>query len=115
MIAKTATKTSKAKPSVKKHAAEKAPTKTAEQTKPMKAKPERTSALDAAARVLHESSEPLSATQLIETMAAKGYWSSPKGKTPHATLYAAIIREITTKGDESRFTKVERGKFAIRT
>ena len=49
---------------------------------------------------------------MIEAMGAKGYWSSPAGKTPAATLYSAILREITTKGDKSRFTKTERGKFA---
>jgi hypothetical protein len=50
---------------------------------------------------------------MIDAMAAKGYWTSPGGKTPHATLYAAILREITTKGKEARFKKTERGKFTI--
>jgi hypothetical protein len=45
-------------------------------------------------------------------MAKKGLWTSPGGKTPHATLYSAIIREIALKGKESRFVKSERGKFA---
>jgi hypothetical protein len=48
---------------------------------------------------------------LVEAMAAKGLWKSPGGKTPHATLYAAIVREITVKGKESRFKKVDRGQF----
>jgi hypothetical protein len=52
--------------------------------------------------------------QLIEAMAQKGYWTSPGGKTPEATLYAAIAREIKTKGDQSRFTNPERGMFAAR-
>lgn len=51
---------------------------------------------------------------MIEQMAAKGLWSSPGGKTPHTTLYSAIIREISLKGKESRFTKKERGKFAAK-
>lgn len=38
--------------------------------------------------------------------------SSPGGKTPDRTLYAAIAREIVAKGAQSRFRKVERGKFA---
>ncbi len=46
-------------------------------------------------------------------MATNGYWTSPGGATPHATLYSSIIREISVKGAESRFTKTERGKFAI--
>ena len=36
------------------------------------------------------------------------------GKTPASTLYAAILREITAKGDASRFVKTERGKFALK-
>lgn len=71
------------------------------------------SAIDAAAKVLTESAEPLNAKQMIEAMAAKGYWTSPGGKTPHATLYSAILREITAKGNEARFKKTERGHFAI--
>jgi len=110
MIAAT-TKKKAPKPSTTKKAAAKPAAKPGKTAKP---KTDRTSALDAAARVLGESSEPLNAKQLIETMAAKGYWSSPKGKTPHATLFAAMIREIKTKGKEARFAKVERGKFALR-
>src|SRR6185312_7605178 len=62
------------------------------------AKPERISALDAAAKVLQEAGEPMNAKQMIEEMAAKRYWTSPGGKTPQATLTSAIAREITTKG-----------------
>ena len=69
-------------------------------------------ALDAAARVLASSKEPLNCKALIEAMAKKGLWTSPGGKTPHATLYSAIIREIALKGKESRFVKKERGQFA---
>jgi hypothetical protein len=73
------------------------------------------SCLDAAARVLTEAGEPLNAKQMIEAITTKGYWTSPGGKTPHATLYSAIIREIAVKGNEARFQKTERGKFAART
>jgi len=52
--------------------------------------------------------------EMIDAMAAKGYWTSPGGQTPAATLYSAILREINTKGAESRFVKTERGKFAIK-
>ncbi len=78
-------------------------------------KSKRTSALDAAAKVLAEAGEPLNTKQMIEAMAEKGYWTSPGGKTPHATLYSAILREIKSKGSESRFVKSERGKFARAT
>ena len=92
-------------------------TKATKSTKEKAVKPAdgKLSALDAAAKVLAESSEPLNAKTLIETMAAKGYWTSPGGKTPHATLFAALIREIKVKGAESRFMKIERGQFALQS
>jgi hypothetical protein len=52
--------------------------------------------------------------ELIGAMAAKGYWTSPGGRTPDATLAAAIIREIAVKGDQSRFVKPAPGRFALR-
>jgi len=74
--------------------------------------PKRISALDAAAQVLAASKEPMRAKDLIAAMAEEGLWSSPNGKTPEATLYAAMIREMAAKGTEARFRKVERGLFA---
>ena len=82
--------------------------------KAAKAAPSKSSALDAAARVLHESGQPMSCPELIEQMAAKGYWTSPKGKTPSSTLYAAIAREVKLKGAASRFIKTGPGRFAHR-
>ncbi len=75
-------------------------------------KPKRVNALDAAATVLAKSAEPLNSKQLIEAMAAQQLWTSPGGKTPSATLHAAISKEIAGKGAESRFTKAGRGLFA---
>jgi hypothetical protein len=72
------------------------------------------SALDAAAKVLAEEGRPMTCKEMIGTMAAKGYWTSPGGKTPDATLYSALLRELTTKGAQARFTKTDRGKFALR-
>ena len=73
------------------------------------------SAIDAAAKVLIEAGEPLNAKQMIEAMTAKGYWTSPGGKTPWATLYSSIIREISVKGADARFVKTERGKFQAKS
>jgi hypothetical protein len=73
------------------------------------------SALDAAAKVLAEEGRPMTAKELIEAMAAKEYWSSPGGKTPEATLAAALGNEINKKGDASRFAKLAPGKFTLRT
>ena len=75
------------------------------------AEPKRVSALDAAAQVLQASGQAMRSQELIAAMAEQGLWSSPNGKTPHATLYAAILREINDKGGDARFRKVERGKF----
>jgi len=72
------------------------------------------SALAAAARVLEEAGQPMSCPELIAQMAAKGYWSSPKGKTPSATLYAALAREIRLKGAAARFVQTGPGRFAAR-
>lgn len=79
---------------------------------PKQAADKRLSAISAAAKVLADSGKPMRAKEMIEAANAKGLWSSPKGKTPEATLYAAIIREIAAKGKASRFSKVERGLFA---
>ena len=70
------------------------------------------SALDAAAKVLGETKRPMTSKQLVEAMAKKGYWKSPGGRTPHATIYAAMHREIQNKGKDARFKKAELGKFA---
>jgi hypothetical protein len=72
------------------------------------------SALDAAALVLRDSGQPLSCPELIAQMAAKGYWTSPHGKTPASTLYAAMAREAKLKGKASRFQKTGPGRFAYR-
>ncbi len=70
------------------------------------------SGLDAAAQILVEAKEPMGCKDMVEQAIAKGLWS-PGGKTPHATLYAAIIREISKKGKDARFAKVDRGRFQL--
>lgn len=92
----------------------------AKAAKPAKAKTsvdataKRLSAIDAAAKVLTDSGTPMNCQEMITAMAQKKLWTSPGGKTPAATLYSAILREITTKGKDARFIKTERGKFAAR-
>ena len=99
----TKTKTTKTR-STKKTTTKKATTK-----KPAKKR----SQLDAAVQVLTRSKKPMSCKELVDAMAKRKLWSSPNGKTPHATLYAAILREINTKGKDARFKKVDRGQFAL--
>lgn len=108
-----ARKTTATKTTAKKSAPAKATTPVAKKTTPTSdAKTKKLSALDAAAKVLATAKEPMNCKDLIEAMAAKKLWTSPGGKTPHATLYSAITRELNTKGKDSRFKKTERGKFA---
>ncbi|MCC6659504.1 MAG: winged helix-turn-helix domain-containing protein [Phycisphaerales bacterium] len=88
------------------------PSKAAKAPKPAKeAKPKRVSGLDAAAQVIAGAKVPMRAKEMIAEMEAKGLWKSPDGKTPEATLYAAIIREIAAKGDKARFKKHDKGVF----
>ena len=77
-----------------------------------KAAKKRPSGLDAAAQVLAEAKEPLGCKEIVDRMLSQGLWQT-KGATPAATIYAAVIREIATKGDAARFRKVERGKFEL--
>jgi len=88
------------------------PKKARKKSAEVEAKPKKLSALAAAAQVLAETDQPMACKEMIEAMATKGYWSSPGGKTPASTLYSGILKEITTKGKESRFKKTDRGRFA---
>jgi hypothetical protein len=111
---KKATKAAAAPPVEQTEAAPAAPapakTKGKKANEPKAKKP---SALDAALRVLEEAGQPMTCPEMIEAMTTKKYWSSPKGLTPAATLYSAVLREIKAKGKESRFVKTERGKFGL--
>ena len=80
---------------------------------PKATKPKRISGLDLAAKVLAEAKEPLQAKAIAERAIAAGWKTN--GKTPHATLYAAMIREIAKKGKDARFIKTDRGLFAAAT
>jgi len=93
-------------------AGETAPTAKRRGDKKAKAVPaeKKTSGLDAAARVLREAGEPMNTADMVKTALEKGYWKT-EGKTPAATIYAAIIREIAAKGNAARFKKHERGVF----
>ncbi|TVQ59697.1 MAG: hypothetical protein EA379_10125 [Phycisphaerales bacterium] len=72
----------------------------------------RVSLLDAAATVLADAKAPMQAKAIVEAVVERGLWTPGAGKTPHATLYAAMTREIADKGAASRFRKVDRGQFA---
>ncbi len=74
-------------------------------------KEKKVSLLSAAAIVLAATKEPMRAPQILEAITKRGLWSSPSGKTPEQTLYAALIREIAAKGDKARFRKHDKGVF----
>ena len=73
------------------------------------------SLLDAAAHLLSlGTGDAMRCKDIVDLASARGLWTPRDGKTPANTLYAAISREINTKGDASRFAKAERGKFALK-
>jgi hypothetical protein len=111
----TKTKVAKTKVAKTEAAAPKAENVEAKPAKTKAAKPakeKKLSCIDAAAQILAASKTPMNTNEMIEAIGAQGLWSSPSGKTPSATLYSSIIREIATKGKDARFTKTKRGKFA---
>jgi len=78
---------------------------------PAVAKAKKIGGLDAAALVLNTKGEPMTCKAIMDEVLSKGMWKT-NGKTPAATIYAAMLREITKKGDKSRFKKTDRGLFA---
>ncbi len=74
-------------------------------------KPKKISGLTAAFMVMVDADKELGVKKIVEIAAEKGWWKSDAA-TPHATIYAAIIREITNKGNNSRFSRgKKRGTF----
>lgn len=67
------------------------------------------SQLSLAADILRKAGSPMNCKNIMECIEKAG-WKSD-GKTPAATLYSSIIREISKKGAQSRFRKVDRGQF----
>ena len=56
--------------------------------------------------------KPMNTKQMVEKMLADGLWKTG-GKTPAATIYAAILREVRAKGKDARFRKTDRGQFEV--
>lgn len=96
-------KTAKAKPATakrsKRHVAPATPAK-------------KLSQIEAAVEVLKTVAEPMTCKAMVEAMLEKKLWASPAGRTPEATLYASILRELATKGKDARFVKAAPGRFA---
>ena len=79
---------------------------------PNPAKEKKVSGLDAAFQVLSHTGEPMRCKDMVEKMLSTGLWKTD-GKTPSATIYSAILREINTKGADARFKKTDRGLFTV--
>ncbi|MGB7323232.1 MAG: winged helix-turn-helix domain-containing protein [Rubripirellula sp.] len=77
---------------------------------PAKKADKKMSQIDAALAVLKKARKPLSCKEMVEAMGKAKLWTSPGGKTPDATLYAAILRDIK-KGADARFKKAAPGRF----
>jgi len=70
------------------------------------------SCLDAAVAVLKAKGAPMRCKEMIDAIFARKLWHTD-APTPAATLYSAILREMTHKGDKARFKKTDRGHFAL--
>lgn len=66
---------------------------------------------DAAVKILQEEGHPMNCKEMVVLMGERGYWSSPKGKTPEASLSARIGKEIQSQ--KSRFCKTKPGHFEL--
>lgn len=71
------------------------------------------SGIEAALIVLQETGEPLNIRQIMDAINERNLAKLP-GKTPGATVSAAIQREISKKGENSRFYKAGKGLFAAK-
>ena len=111
--AKKATKAQTAKPTTKTATVAKRDAKESKPAKTTQTPTKKISQIEAAIIVLGKSKDAMNCKAMVEAMQVEGLWSSPEGATPDATLYASILREINTKGRDSRFRKTDRGLFAL--
>ena len=70
------------------------------------------SQMQATMKALGSARKPMSCREIMEAITKKKLWSSPGGKTPEATLYASILRDLR-KGKDSRFKKTAPGRFTL--
>ena len=70
------------------------------------------SVLDAVFQVLNIEKRPLCAKELADLIVKNGLWTS-EGKTPAASIGAAVYSDIKKFGRKSRFAKAGNGYFAL--
>ena len=68
---------------------------------------------EAAYQVLKQVGKPLNANEITAVALKQGIVSTA-GKTPSATMGARLYVDVKRKGNDSKFVKVNRGKFALR-
>jgi hypothetical protein len=88
-----------------------AKTKRTKKPKDAPAKDKKLSLIAAAAEVLGKKKEPMTTKEMVDHVVTAGLWTPGAGKTPHATLYSAILRDL--KSEFPRFEKVNRGQFTL--
>lgn len=71
----------------------------------------RKSLVAAAICVLAESPEAMNAKAIVAEATAKGWYTQGTGKTPHATLYSAMLRDA--REPDARFRKSARGTWEL--
>lgn len=70
--------------------------------------------LDAVEKVLQEVGKPLHSSEITRKIVDQGLWKTT-GKTPEATINAAIAVDIADLGEHSRFLRTAPSTFALRT
>lgn len=76
-------------------------------------KPDILSFAEVAYRIIRQRGRPLSPGEITSLAIAEGILSTA-GKTPAATMGARLYVDIKKKGNDSKFIKTNRGKFALR-
>jgi len=90
-------------------------TKAAKKTKKTDAEPERLSALDAAAKVLAETNEPMTSQEMITAMTEKNYWTSPGGNLSQDTIHLVILKQHRATSNQCILDALTAGKFITNT
>ncbi|MBN1460256.1 MAG: restriction endonuclease [Armatimonadetes bacterium] len=67
----------------------------------------------AAAQVLQEAGQPLTAHEIAKRIVSRRLWQS-QGKTPHATVSAQLYTDIRKRGSTSPFVRVGPNTFSLR-
>jgi len=68
---------------------------------------------EAAIAILREAGKPLRFDEIAKRMLASGFWTT-KGRTPAATVSAAITGSIKKKGTSSPFIHIAKGVYGLR-